>query len=848
MNPLRTPRNKQIKCSGPLRNTIWVLFSIFLIISLSSCKPITQYDQPYSTGQLLLTEGMSIGQTFVARQSGLTGISVYLTPQQTPNESKNSNIILHLRADTDSQVDIAVSQLQLKANKNPRYYYFSFTPQPDSNRHYYYATLEIQGEESVNIRTASGNTYLEGALYNSNLPEDNQMTFRLSYDPVLLCEGLLKIALFWLAMLLAGCFLFIIPGWAILSWLWDGWKNITWVAKLGLSAGTSLVIYPILMLWTNLIRLQIGWLIAWLPPLGGCVYLIIKNFKHLKSLTHYKINLRATQIVDLCTIAVILLLVISRLWPIINLDGPMWGDSYQHTMITQLMIEHNGLFNSWQPYAEMVTFTYHFGFHSTAAAFHWITGLPAKEAVLWTGQLLNILAVIAIYPLAVKIGKNKWSGVAALLIAGIFSPMPATYINWGRYTQLAGQVILPAAVCLSWDYMERKKQDWRLAGLTWLSFGGLALAHYRVLIFIIPFLVTFILTLSSFRYFVRTLTRVFLIGLGGGLLFLPWFIHVFNGNILKIFTQQITTPVNSIISSQVDTNSIGNLFTYLPAGIWLLLPLCIGWGLWKQKKGVAIVSIWWLLLLLLANPQWLGLPGAGAITSFAVLIAFYIPAAILIGTASGWLDETYTSLLNHVSNVITKLSPDYKKQKPFLISISHLPVILLLVLLVGLTLYATRQRINDVDPYRYALVTQPDLRAADWVNRNLPPEATFLVNGFFAYNNAVIVGADGGWWLPLLTQRKITVPPLNYGSEQGPINNYYQWVNEIYKQINQKGITNLDVASLLKERKIFYIYIGQRQGEVNNPGPGLDTEQILASPLYHQVYHQDRVWIFEVVQ
>jgi len=37
----------------------------------------------------------------------------------------------------------------------------------------------------------------------------------------------------------------------------------------------------------------------------------------------------------------------------------------------------------------------------------------------------------------------------------------------------------------------------------------------------------------------------------------------------------------------------------------------------------------------------------------------------------------------------------------------------------------------------------------------------------FAYGDSVIVGSDGGWWLPLLARRQTTLPPINYGSEQG---------------------------------------------------------------------------------
>ncbi len=65
-------------------------------------------------------------------------------------------------------------------------------------------------------------------------------------------------------------------------------------------------------------------------------------------------------------------------------------------MIAQLLVDHGGLFTSWQPYAEMTTFTYHFGFHSAVAVFDWLTHMEIPKAVLWAGQILNILAVIVL--------------------------------------------------------------------------------------------------------------------------------------------------------------------------------------------------------------------------------------------------------------------------------------------------------------------------------------------------------------------------------------------------------------------------------------------------------------------
>jgi hypothetical protein len=275
-------------------------------------------------------------------------------------------------------------------------------------------------------------------------------------------------------------------------------------------------------------------------------------------------------------------------------------------------------------------------------------------------------------------------------------------------------------------------------------------------------------------------------------------------------------------------NGVGNLSSYLPAWLWLLLPVSIIWGLWRREKGVALISLWSFLILLAANPQWLRLPGEGALTNFAVFIAAYIPVSVLAGyllgqvTSYKWKDESARKSL-----ALT-----------LLVSLS--------VFVVGIL--GARQRLSDLQVVQDALVTRPDIRAAEWIQQNTPQDARFLVNSFFAYNDSSIVGSDGGWWLPLLARRQTTLPPLNYSSERGPRPDYVLWVNTLTTEIQNKGIEHPDVLALLRARGIAYVYSGQRQGRVNYGGPDiLEPEQLLASPNFRLVYHQDRVWIFKIV-
>jgi hypothetical protein len=432
------------------------------------------------------------------------------------------------------------------------------------------------------------------------------------------------------------------------------------------------------------------------------------------------------------------------------------------------MLEKGGLFDSWEPYAPLESLTYHYGFHANAAIFGWLASLPATRAVIWVGQVLNGLAVLAVYPFAVRLGGSRWAGVSAVLLAGLLFPMPMSYVNWGRYTQLAGQTILPVFALLYVDAFHEKKFNWKKIAVLAVALSGLALTHYRILIFAFAVIPAFILLEVRRKNSFSSLVRMTALGAGSLILFLPWFLHVYGARIMAILQTQLTTPASSNPSGLDQYNAIGDVLAYLPMWAWLSIPFVIIAGLWLRKRGMAFIAVWWFIILLAANPAWLNLPGTGTLSNFAVFIAAYIPAAILLGAGVGWLIEERLSLQNPTTLTIT---------------LGFVLVLLLAAWLGG------RQRLADVQINVYALATRPDLQAAAWIRENTPENAKFVVNYFFSYLDQLIVGSDGGWWLPLLTQRQTNLPPLTYGIEDSSGEEYLLWINRLAQDIQKMGIT-----------------------------------------------------------
>lgn len=825
--------------SNPRHTRLRSSLILLLALLLTGCNASKlEAGQPAHTGDLLLAPENAIGQTFSARFDGLEGLVVLLKPLDEAAPSATGKVIFQLHTSPDDPAVLRQVELPVSAVDHPGAYRFDFAPLPRSSGQDYYALLRLPGEGQIEVGTAGPEAYTRGGLYQAGLAIPLQMTFGVRYNAATLAVGLLREGLGWLGRLLAGAFLFALPGWALLDGLLPGWKRLWWMERLGLSVGLSLGIYPILILWTHLIGLNLGPAYAWGPPLAGLGWLIWRSRDALRRrpvLRQPSLNALADGAPDLLLALIIGLGFAARLWVIRGLDFPLWGDSYQHTLMAQLLVDHNGLFDSWQPYADLTTFTYHFGFHSAAAVFHWITGLDMRQSVLWSGQILNELAVLALIPLALRLHRSRWTAVAVALCGGLLFLTPMAYTNWGRYTQLAGQIILPVFVYLVWEELEQPAAALRPLVLGWIALGGLALTHYRVLVFGLTFyLVIFAAGLARRSPdqppLLAQVWRVIASGIGGGLIFLPWFIHVFAGQLIGQITSYLGRPAPATAPAEAE-NLLAAGANYLAplAGVALLLAL--GWGLWRHERRTLLILVWWISNTLATNPHWLQLSGTGAINNFTLAIASYIPGSLGLGAAAGWLAES--------------LQAAWVRRARWPGWLGRAGQVGLVLGLAGLSLWCARQRTIDIHPDQYSLATRADQRAARWIDANLPAGSVFLVNSFFAYNNTSVVGSDGGWWLPLAARRRTTLPPLTYASEQGPRPDYHAWINELTAAIDSQGVDSALVQKMLVERGVTHVYLGQQQGRVNNPPGGIQPELLYASRNFRLVYRQDQVYIFE---
>jgi hypothetical protein len=807
-----------------------------LTIIQTSCSSYISVIQPSRSDNIILRNSEEIGQSFVAKYDGLDQISFFIK-----NENIASGVVKFSLKDAQSGAILFSADYPVEGIPSKGYFPFSFPEIKKSNQIMYIVSLRYEGNDQLRFCSTDGSQYINGSAYKNGIPIDAQLAFQLGHKKSTLLAGLVQEFTGWMVFLFVGLLFFSLPGWGVLNWCLPGWQRYDWLEKLWFSCCFTLALIPIVFLWAKIFKLPLSIWLAIVLALLGLGLIVLKNWKTIERLKHLHFELnykKADFLFYFILIFIIFGLIFTRFWVVRNLDLPLWGDSYHHSLIVQLLDDHHGLFDDWLPYADLYDLSYHYGFHASTVVFKWIVGWQSPQAVQFMGQFINILAVIALYPLAKKVGKNRWAGVATIFIAGILLWMPNSYTNWGRYTQLSAQVLLPASILIIWDLFEKlplgelssveKEKILRILLVGWVLWCGLALIHVRVAVFAaVSIPVLFLLGINKNNVLRRFWVLLFL-ALGSLILYIPWLPNVMEGQVLNLMMHYFRTPVNSTVGLSIqDSDKIQDITAFLPIWAWIGMFISLSVGFWKRNHTVLLIGGWWLLVTLAANPGWLGIPGNGAITNFALLIAFYIPAAILIGGAIGWVFDEIKGLSKPKS----------------IISLVCVVIITLLMVFNGI-----KDRVNDIDIPKNALSVRPDIIAAEWIRNNIPEGSRFYVNSFFAYGDTLVVGSDGGWWLPLLANRSTTLPPITYGIEPGPVEDYITYVNSLVRVVQMKGITDPDTINLFREYGVTHVYIGQQQGSVNAPdGTQIDVDDLLRSPYYSPVYHVDRVWIFELL-
>ncbi|MBM3190485.1 MAG: hypothetical protein FJZ90_17440, partial [Chloroflexi bacterium] len=586
-----------------------------------------------------LDAGHTVGQTFVSRQAGLKAVELLLVRYQ-PDRAlpPEAHLILALERLDDAArppVTVTLSAAGMTHNQRLR---FAFPPLADSRDAAYRFTLSTDGDHGLGFWACSSDAYADGTLLSDGQEAPGDIYFTTHYDYALrdaLSDGLRLLARH--GRKLPALFLLLgLPGIVASLYLLPP-RRLEIGVYLALVLALSMAAWPLLLLWTSLLGLSLAGWRAWIVVLALIAAGAYRLWRR-PGLSLVDWSRTARDPLPELALALILLLAWGvRLLQVRELVVPAWVDSVHHTLITQLISERGRVPSTLEPYLPLGDFHYHYGFHALAAVLTWLGGLSSDAAVLLLGQALNALAALPLYALASEWAGRRWAGVGAALVAGALSYMPAYYVSWGRYTQLAGLNLLPLACLLTGWLLGGERRPLGLWAMALLLLGGLMVTHYRVLVFYAAFWVIYA-PLYLWRARTRDgvwwdLARVGVaLAVGALVLTAPWSAR---------FAARILPRVDTIYGGWA---AAGDPDTALPMGLlkvgWtprLLYLAAAGavWALLRRRGEMLLVPLWVGLCLLVANLHLLGLPTLWLIHNESVVISFWLPVGLLCGWVLG---------------------------------------------------------------------------------------------------------------------------------------------------------------------------------------------------------------------
>lgn len=620
--------------------------------------------------------------------------------------------------------------------------------------------------------------------------------------------------------------IFFLPGAAFLTFarrtiLFD------WVEYVCMAFGLSLAVIPLTLYATTLVGItQSHWLLVGLLV----VFALIFAWNWLKGGAIRAVDPSAK--VEYILLGIIFLFTLfGRVWSMRGIDFPLWTDPYGHTVMAQMIVEAGKIPTTYHPYAPIDDFTYHFGFHTLAAWVHWVADVPVPKSLVIAGQILNALVVPTTYLFAQSLFRNRRIGLIAALIVGFVSHMPVQFVNWGRYTQLDGQILLPVAVVL-YLLMSRNihaiaaKTPWRLLLLIAFAFAGLFFAHYRIFIFG----VLLVIILFAFDYLwpelwpetgKRTahalLRNSIWIALLGLVILSPWIARLaggFGGNYARTvgnYQEEVHGEYFGFAFSELTDYGIQGY-------LWGMAILGVLWGIGLRQRMSLILPLWILGIFAGANLHLIGFTPLYSNT--IVILALYLPLSTL---ASYFIYELFRFAQRQWG-----LWPRGKNQRSLWVG-----SLVAVVILLGI--YGVWRDIQIITPEN-GFVRKGDETAMNWVQQNIADDALFYIATSF-WTPTVAHGLDGGYYLPLLAHRQTIMPLQNYASD-GTME-YRALVNRRLRDLDDAA----DAATLAKTMRAYeitHVYIGVRDTYVN-PQTFMDDPND-----FELLYDQDGVQIFAV--
>jgi hypothetical protein len=531
----------------------------------------------------------------------------------------------------------------------------------------------------------------------------------------------------------------------------------------------------------------------------SAVFLLIQlmiKLKYAKGLPRPSIKLMSNRSEQIVVLTFFLISLAIQVAPLSVLMFGSIHDTSLHALFAQLILEHNQIPATHQPYLP-AAIIFPQGAHVIFAFAAQILGITTPLAVFYITALFNALTVLAAYHFGKVLGEGRYGGLSCAFIFTFVSMWP-THITWGGNTFILSIPLLLITATflkqtLNSDIPKRCELPFYI--IMGLFLGLLASFHpsaFLVLVIgwgmlsligksanllkniAIPIAISIIL-ISPFLF--RFVSYYHLPGHNIGL---PADIVTPEVSLIPITDPRITLEgIKSFILTMPFQYNISPylLPRLITITLFILVPLSLIMLVLRKRRllpteVIGLVLCFASILLFLVEPI-----NPVPIISQRAVVTLYISLMLLLGSFNVLL---YRGLRNRVSTAKIK---------------TVTPMIVTFIVLTSLYAPFIYYRLAE-DPQRlttvyriFAVTTEDDYNLMLWMRDNLPQDSIILINPF-----------EPGLFIPALSQRKAIYPfsqyhlSISYGKTvsllaTGTLS------SEVFRYLSTMNVTHIYVGS-----------------------------------------------------
>jgi hypothetical protein len=639
--------------------------------------------------------------------------------------------------------------------------------------------------------------------------------------------------------------LLVLPGFALLR-ICVAARALGFISRLTLAPGVTIALSVVMFAWCKVFGLKLGPATPWLMIAAAVLSLLVDRQRGRWRLANgiSPHRLRRIPIADwlagCALVAILAVLLVVRFNSTREWLVPPGIDSPHHTVIVQLLLEHHGLFDSWAPYSDAETFTYHFGFHAVAALVAWMSGSDAVFATFVMARVMGVCAVAALFGLVRLWTRSSWAGVFAAAFWELYSQHLYFFDPWGRWTPLAGLAVLPSALVLLSLFLRagRRPNEWRLGLLCVTTSAGLVLAQYKTaVIFAVLATVLFSSRCVAAMLETHSQRRGRIIGISCRALAIVVVMSLLvTPRLTAVMETKTGQQLNRILFQAPPPKSTGvgaptknarelflSGFTNLQQATTSSLALLAGVAILLRRRKALWFVVGWAAVIVVMNPTLVGIYRAGLIDEIFWSYASPTAIAVMAGLAVGLACETVNFSRNFAWNGALFVSA---------------------LLLSGWGAF----RLPPAPEFA-RFVLPEDLGAMKWIKANVPENEKIAGRAYF--HDWIVLEQDAIMWVPYFTRHLSNHMLLAAALEKAPTANREKsrsFTVELYR----RDMSTPESAAWMREQGYRWFYSGANMPAVH--AAALDRakndrqllDQLARNPAFESVFAQGAARLYRV--